>query len=162
TATAGKTKSGGAASAPKSRVAFNHATRARLLLRALLLPDWRRPGRDPTDLRPLKWDQIAPAIEQLRQSTRRSVIEQKLQASFGPSLLNPSGGDFGLPLADPSLTESGLTEKLYFQVGAVVTEIGPRYIGWPRQPVVGPNGVPFTLHTDVKAAADAVVLAALP
>jgi hypothetical protein len=160
-APAPKTKSK-AASPRKSRVFFNHATRARLLLRAILLPDWRRPGRDPPDLRSLKWDQIAAAIDSLRQSTRRSVIEQKLQASFGPSLLNPAGGDQGLALADPSLIESGLAEKLYFQVGAVVTPIGPRYIGWPSQPVVGPNGVPFTLHTDVKAAADAVVLAALP
>ena len=144
---------------------FNHTSRAKLLIRALLLPEWRDSGLRPP-LAPLMWDQIAPALEQLRKLTRRDQIEAELEATFGRSVLTPPGGDQGLHLLDSKMTEITLAEKLYSQVGAIVTRLSliPTWLATPSlpTPINVPGQVPFSLHIKARAAAEIVLLAALP
>jgi hypothetical protein len=147
---------------------FNHATRAHTLIRALLLPEWRIAPASSSwstryQLRPVRWDEIPSRIAQLQQMTRRSAIEDKLKASFGPAMVNPPGGDMGLRLTDEKLPQDSLSERIYSQVGAVITRFDlQNYHGSPIKPEINVNGTPFKLHEEVKDAADSLLQAASP
>ena len=144
---------------------LNHGLRAQLLARALLLRDWREPGSaNSFQLRPLRWDEVAPGIKKLRDLTRRSAIEASLRASFGDEVMNPPGGDRGLILSDKTFPQGTLSERIYSQVGAAITRLSVHVVGTVPQavPGTGTGTTAFALHNRVKDLADSILAAAYP
>ena len=146
-------------------VLLNHQLRTHLLVRALLLQDWRESGSPNSfQLRPLKWDEVSPGIKELRDLTRRSTIEASLRASFGDAVLKPLGGDQGLVLDNKTFPQGTLSERIYSQVGAAITRIGVHAVGVvpPSVPGTSTGTTAFTLHNQVKDRADSILASAYP